>query len=365
VTGAYRAIGLCASLLCGCTDTFLDVIPREMPLGVGLEGRYDVWLARCDPGAVYPDGCQYDEVFVSTVRSRGAAGVTASDSHAFSAAGRRRGEGSFFVEASGRSAEFEVEVVPVVYSMLSWFDGRYRTGAFYDSEIAVEELGPVFLTSVIELWQEHYRVPREELARRSFLDRGEVRVHGDAAFELDAGDTGAHLVRLPAGERPYVENPRTGLKTGTTRGRAELRTRVGGKLVVDIVDHTAVHNLTTYEAFTTGVPVPPLDPYSWQLDALGIVPLDRDGRPIAGCPTDGPTVFDTAGLLQVSRLDVTSTSFCELRFELSTEKEWQDTEIVVQWNAAELRIPLVADPWAVQSKISPLHHHKLDQLPSM
>jgi hypothetical protein len=363
--GAYRAIGLCVSLLGGCTDTFLDVTPRETPLGVGLEGRYAVWFTRCDLGDVYPAGCQYDPSLISTVEARGAAGLMALDTSTFWALGRRSGEGVFSVEADGMSAAFDVEVVPVVYSMLSWFDSRYQIGAFYDSAIDVAELGPVFVTSVIELRQEHYRVPRAELARMSSFHRGDVRVHGETDFELDPGDTGAHLGRLPAAERPSLHYPRTGLKTGTTRGRATLRTSVGGELVVDIVDDAAVHGLTTYEAFSTGAAVSPLDRYNWQLDHLGIVPLDRDGRPIAGCPAEGPTVFDTEGLLDVSRLDLTFTSFCELRFELSPGKEWEDTEIVVQWNAAELRIPLVADPWAVQSKISPPHHHRFDQLPSM
>lgn len=362
--GAYRAIGLWASLLCGCTDTFLDVTPRDTPLGLGLEGRYAVWVTQCDAGDVYPGGCRDEPALISTMEARGAASLTMHESEVFRALGRREGEGVIFVEASGMSAAFDLEVIPIAYSMLSWFDSYDRIGAFRDSGVDVATLGPVFQASVIELGQKHYHVPREELARTADYYESEFRVHGETEFELDPGDTGAHLGRLPAAERPR-HYPRTGLKTGTKRGRATLRTSVGGELVVDIVDHTAVHSLTTYEAFSTGRPVEPLDRYHWLLHHLAIVPLDRDGRPIAGCPPDGPTVFDTAGLLDVSRLDLTFTSFCELRFALSPGKEWADTEIVVRWSAAELRIPLVADPWAAHSKESELHHHKLDQLPSM
>src|SRR5690606_3327481 len=74
---SYRSPMRCLLLamlatLAGCTDRFLDIVPRETPLGAGLTGIYPVVIKECDPSDVYPDGCPEQYVLgITAARSRG------------------------------------------------------------------------------------------------------------------------------------------------------------------------------------------------------------------------------------------------------------------------------------------------------
>jgi len=307
-------------LLTGCTDTFLELHPREVALGVGLSAPYRPNVMTCDPGDVYPAGCDMDLVNVERVKARGAISIELGDDGGFWATGLLEGEGEVELAAAGFDERLGINVAPAVYSLVTWWgsDAEPLLNRGLDEPL-------VMLTGAqIELWQEHYRVSREQLSLTPLVDMLDVVLHGHTKLEVGPGTAQVALVEMTEPRRGPLPYPRIALAAATA-GTATVTTRVGGELAVTVVDETAIATLVG----------------AIEHDRLAISPRDAQGQGLRGCPIVGPSVSDTAGILVATALPATDR--CAFQLALAPGKTWQDTAIVVVWNQVELRVPV--EPW--------------------
>jgi hypothetical protein len=329
---------LAALLATGCTNQYLDLIharANDPNVGQGLEAVFDAVIRTCDPGDVYPAGCELAWSTISNVRAKGPVEISSFGAHRFRVVDRGGlGTGEVTVDTvEGLSETYDITVIPIAYSTITWLDRYFSYGPFKDSA-PLDRLGPAFANTTIELNQTHYRESREQLAERVDFDVNDVILNGNAPFTIESGTTQAELVDLPwpDPDRDLWRFPRVGVRTGTTLGTAHVSTDVGGELVVDVVDPSAIASLGTY----TGEP---LDEYDYDLRSFTIYPRDAQGRHIAGCPVNGPTVTDDKGLIVASFVESEHQPYCVLRFEFAPNRRLEPTTIVITWNGVELRVP--------------------------
>ncbi|MFN0248607.1 MAG: hypothetical protein ACKV2T_17075 [Kofleriaceae bacterium] len=336
-----KPILLGAALLGGCTHEFLDLMPARgatPTIGVGLEAVFDVAIRTCDPGDVYPAGCEFSWATLTNVEASGPVNITSAGGYRFRATDKGPGVGSVTVSTREELVDsYDIEVLPIRHSTITWMD-RYFSYAPFNDSAPIDRLGPAFARTTIELSQDHYREPLAELARWPKHYRGDFILDGHAEYMLD-GRTGAAIVPMPNWDAitSLTRFPRIALQTGDELGTAIVTTTAGGKLVVDVVDATAIASLGTY----TGEP---LDEYSYDRFYFTVVPRDANGRYIAGCPAEGPTVTDEKGVVRASRVETDREPFCVLRFDFAEGRALEPTTIVIAWNGAELRVPF--DPIA-------------------
>jgi hypothetical protein len=335
---AMKAILLGAALLGGCTHEYLDLIPargKTPTIGVGLEAVFDAAIRTCDPGDVYPAGCDFSWATITNVEATGPVNITSVGGYRFRATERGPGTGSVTVSTrEGLEGTYDVEVLPVRHSSIAWMDRYFSYGPFNDSS-PIDRLGPAFAETTIELTQDHYREPLVELARwpRSYHHDHVLDGHADYVLDRDIGATIVPMPNWDASTSP-MRFPRMALQTGAELGTVAITTTAGGKLVVDVVDTTAIASLGEF----TGEP---LDEYSYDLHYFTLAPRDANGRYIAGCPTAGPMVTDEKGLIVASRVDTDREPFCVLRFDFVEGRALEATTIVITWNDIALRVPFV------------------------
>lgn len=339
----------------GCNDRFLGVYgivaPLEdlSPLGEGLEAEYDVMKVDCGWNAP----CFKERESITRLRSRGDIEVArhAEQEWRFSAFGVAAGAGEVAIETDEFDDVFEIPIEPIRYSELRWNDSSGRPRPLHRHALRLEQLGPAFSSTEIELDQIHYRKTRAELDEILATDTGpgypatdENYLRGRTPWKLDRGATHAALsstVLLDIDHNRSIDV----LHTGPVLGAATLSTHVGGELAVEIVDARAIRGLIALDGRAQRIEV--LHRMTWD-KRFEVIPLDAVGRMIAGCPADGPEVFDQAGRYTVTKMARKVTGrrspFCEFEFEPIDKSAWQDTAIIVRWNGIEQRTPIIDDP---------------------
>lgn len=158
-------------------------------------------------------------------------------------------------------------------------------GAHAGTEVAVA-VRPVETTDAfVERWGGYIELPVERSPVAAFAGSDDIpigQVHyeaggaallGHAAWSLDPGTTGSAL-------GPY----RT-LAVGPTPGRAKLTTAVGGELVVDVVDATAIATMEILQGWTPAV-IDELELPVGSVLSIYVSAHDATGRAIVGW---GPT----------------------------------------------------------------------------
>jgi hypothetical protein len=181
--------------------------------------------------------------------------------------------------SEGTYSNFAVTGIAIGSSTLS-IDGDH---AGTEVEVAVR---PVATTDVfVERWGGYSDLPVERSPVAAFAGSNDIllgQVHheaggatllGHAAWSIDPGPTGSAL-------GPY----RT-LAVGPTLGRAKLTTAVGGELVVDVVDATAIATMEILQGWTPAV-IDELELPVGSILSIYVSAHDATGRAIVGW---GPT----------------------------------------------------------------------------
>jgi hypothetical protein len=306
---------LAITLLIGCTNVDLDLIAdssSNYDVGEGLDAVFWAWSRTCEPGD-QREACEMQQAPISSLELRGDLALISRQDHELRVHGGVAGPAIAEVEAGGLFEAMPMNVLPIAYTRIS------RRGEDFDWRILDSDPLPAFQDAAFELFQEHYREPREMLEQTSWTDHIPMRLNGYAELALFPGETTATLV--PIEDDPVLKrHPRHDLAVGPVLGIAKLTTTVGGSLAVEVVDETAIASIEIGERDL-------LDSRYNYPQPLFVSARAASGRGIVGCPKVGPKITDTAGILTV-----TPAKTCGFMLELTEGRDWVPTTIVVEWN---------------------------------